>query len=519
MFKKLLSALVVLVITATSSAQAPEAINYQAVVRDNSGIIVANQLTGFRVSILQNSPTGAIVYMETHTPTTNELGLVNFQIGQGTLLSGDFPLIDWGNGIYYAQLEIDPAGGTNYQIVTTSQLVSVPYALHAKSADNVFSGDYNDLLNKPVVISTFTNDVGYVTSEVDGDPANELQTLSIANDTIYLTNGGQIPMSDNDDQNEIQTISFSADTLYLSNGGQVYLGDYTIDLINDADADPSNEIQSLSISNDTLYLENGGSVYLGEYARDFVNDADADPSNEIQTISLSNDTLYLSNGGQLYLGDYANDLVDDADADPSNEIQTISRTGTTVTLSNGGGTYTDSVNTYTAGADIDITNNVISLAVATPSSRYYVGQLIEGGVVIFVDASGIHGLVADLNDAGAPMAWGDGTFTSVSGAQDAYDGQANTVAIIAALTSSAAATCDALTSGGKFDWYLPSAFELQLMYQAAYVVPGLDLEAIYWSSTENSGSFGVQAYEQTMFGNKSSQAKNITRNVRAVRKF
>src|SRR5690554_2619759 len=86
-----------------------------------------------QISILEGSANGTVVYTETQTPTTNDNGLVSIQIGGGE----DFDEIDWANGVYFIKTETDPSGGTNYSISGTSQLLSVPYALHAKTADSV----------------------------------------------------------------------------------------------------------------------------------------------------------------------------------------------------------------------------------------------------------------------------------------------------------------------------------------------------------------------------------------------
>lgn len=118
-------------------AQTPEAFKYQAVARDAGGQILANQSVSFRISILQGSASGTSVYSETHAATTNTFGLVNLEIGDGTLASGDFSAIEWGADTYFTQIEMDASGGTNYQLMGTSQLLSVPYALHAKTAENV----------------------------------------------------------------------------------------------------------------------------------------------------------------------------------------------------------------------------------------------------------------------------------------------------------------------------------------------------------------------------------------------
>lgn len=114
-------------------AQPPQSFKYQAVVRDNSGNVIANQNVSFRIGILQGSPSGTLVYSETHSATANDFGLVNLEIGNGTVVSGVFANIAWASGSYFLQLEIDETGGTNFQVMGTSQLLSVPYALYSAS--------------------------------------------------------------------------------------------------------------------------------------------------------------------------------------------------------------------------------------------------------------------------------------------------------------------------------------------------------------------------------------------------
>ncbi|MFN5628176.1 MAG: fibrobacter succinogenes major paralogous domain-containing protein [Bacteroidota bacterium] len=112
-------------------AQAPNKMSYQAVIRDNSNALVTNQIVGMQISILQGSANGTAVYAETQTPTTNTNGLASIEIGAGTVLSGNFAAINWANGPYFIKTETDPAGGTNYTISGTSQLLSVPYSLYS----------------------------------------------------------------------------------------------------------------------------------------------------------------------------------------------------------------------------------------------------------------------------------------------------------------------------------------------------------------------------------------------------
>ena len=86
-----------------------------------------------KISILTGSSTGTPVYVETHTATTNANGLVNLEIGDGAIVSGNFTGIDWSSGLYFIKTDTDPTGGTNYTIVGTSQLLSVPYSIHSNS--------------------------------------------------------------------------------------------------------------------------------------------------------------------------------------------------------------------------------------------------------------------------------------------------------------------------------------------------------------------------------------------------
>ena len=114
----------------------PQKMSYQAVVRNSSNELVANHAVGMKVSILQTSATGTVVYSETHTPTSNANGLITIAIGTGAVISGSFSGIDWSAGPYFIKTETDPAGGTSYSITSTSELLSVPYALMAKNVQN-----------------------------------------------------------------------------------------------------------------------------------------------------------------------------------------------------------------------------------------------------------------------------------------------------------------------------------------------------------------------------------------------
>ncbi len=135
-------ALLLLILPELLFAQSPKLVSYQAIVRDASKQPMVNTDVTIILTVNQGTPAGTQVYSETHNTTTNDFGLVSIMLGNGT--SGDdFSAIDWYGSPYYLNINIE---GNPMDPV---QLVSVPYAIYADEAGNVFSGDYNDLVNKP----------------------------------------------------------------------------------------------------------------------------------------------------------------------------------------------------------------------------------------------------------------------------------------------------------------------------------------------------------------------------------
>jgi len=124
-----------MVVTTSLFAQAPNAMSYQAVIRDANDQLLNNVTVGMQISILQSSPSGSAVYVERQSPETNTNGLISIEIGSGTPVSGSFSTIDWSAGPYFIKTETDPSGGSSYSISGTSQLMSVPYALYAEKTN------------------------------------------------------------------------------------------------------------------------------------------------------------------------------------------------------------------------------------------------------------------------------------------------------------------------------------------------------------------------------------------------
>ena len=139
--KQILTLLLLVVATITVNAQTPpEAFNYSAVARDANSNPIANSTIGIQISIKVGSPLGATVYQENHFVNTDDFGLFNLIVGGGSILSGTIADIDWGADDYYLQVGMDANGGTNFLNMGSTQLLSVPYALYAKSAGSVSGG-------------------------------------------------------------------------------------------------------------------------------------------------------------------------------------------------------------------------------------------------------------------------------------------------------------------------------------------------------------------------------------------
>ena len=193
--KKRYTFLAAFLLTAITFAQTPEKMSYQAVVRDSGDNLISNQPVGMQISILQGSASGTSVYVETQMPTTNVNGLVTLEIGAGTVMSGDFTTIDWASDTYFIKTETDTAGGTNYTITGTSQLLSVPYALYAKTAGGSTETDpiYSSSAAASIDNTDISNWNNKLETEVDGSVTNEIQTFSVDPfDCLTLSSGNTV---------------------------------------------------------------------------------------------------------------------------------------------------------------------------------------------------------------------------------------------------------------------------------------------------------------------------------------
>ncbi len=230
--KKLISLLGVLLIAAISTmAQVPGGFKYQTVIRDATGNVLAHEDVSIGISILQGGGEGIEVFTEMHDTITNGFGLVNLDVGFSD--PSAFAAIDWSLGAYYIRISI------NDEVMATSQLLSVPYALYAGSAGSGSGGSGAD---------------------GDSDPFNELQDISLSGSELSISQGSTVDLKPLMVSLDNQTLSVVGNKLTINNGNTVTLPDQ----VNDADYDPTNEIelpgQTMADANKVLKADGAGNV-------------------------------------------------------------------------------------------------------------------------------------------------------------------------------------------------------------------------------------------------------------------
>ncbi len=267
--KRLFTILAVVFLTLNVYGQAPEKMSYQSVIRDADDNLVTNQNVGMQISILQGTEAGTSVYIETHITSTNVNGLVTIEIGSGTPVTGTFEGIDWSTGTYFLKTETDPEGETNYSISGTSQLLSVPYALHSKTTETV---DYNSLLNKPTLFDSHY-------SSLTGTPS--LSTVATSGSYDDLLNLPTLFTGSYSDLSNKPNISDSISSqAVLLEGNQTIAGDKNF----------TGKLTGTINANNSIIAD----VASPESQTDAVNKAYVDASVAF-SVSKTGDTLFLGN--------------------------------------------------------------------------------------------------------------------------------------------------------------------------------------------------------------------------------
>ena len=543
--KRIFTIAAALLMTASVWAQAPEKMSYQAVVRDAGNALVTTQAVGMQISILQGGATGTAVYVETQTPTTNANGLVSLEIGTGTLVSGNFTAIDWANDTYFIKTETDPTGGTNYTIAGTSQLLSVPYALHAKTAEIVTETDpiYTGSEAASITASDITN-LGNLSGTNTGDQdLSTLATKTALGDSTALV------------RSEIPDVSgfltSETDPVYGSSVASGITGTDTTNWNNklDTETDPTytgSEAASITAS-DITNLGNLSGINTGDQdlstlaTKTALGDSTALVRSEIPDVSgfLSTETDPVYTTSQAAnitatditnLGNLSN--INTGDQDLSTLATKTALGDSTAQLRSEIPAVADGSETQvTAGTNVSVTGSGTTASPyvvnATGATALAIGDSYQGGIIFWLDATGQHGLIAATADQSTGIQWYNGTYRYTGTTGDGlYAGSMNTAMIVATQMSDnqtgnfAAKVCAdySVTVGGVIygDWYLPSKYELNLLYLQKAVVGGF-ASAYYWSSSEYSNNFAwYQNFDSGFqgYGNKVNSTS-----VRAVRAF
>jgi hypothetical protein len=524
MKKLILSLVAIATITLSSFGQTPEGFKYQAVVRNASNAILTNQAVGLRMTIQQGAIGGTTVYSEKFATTTTANGLVNVEIGNGTPINGTFANINWANGPYFIETAVDVTGGTTYTVMGTSQLMSVPYALYAKTSGNG-QGPVGPQGNQgPAGNNGATGPQG----PSGNNGATGPQGPS-GNNGATGSNGSNGSAGSNglDGKNTLAKTTTESAGLNCTTGG-VKL-EYGLDANNDGTLDAGEINGSL-----TKYVCNGSSGSNGSAGSNGLDGKNTLAKTTTESVGSSN----CATGGVKL--EYGLDANNDGTLDVSEINGSLTKyvcNGATGTSGSNGSAGTNGNNgtngqggVTTAGSGINVTGagTLASpyLVSTTNPCGLAIGQTYQGGIIFYLDASGCHGLISAPTDQSTGIYWYNGSYTVTNAVRDGVGaGKFNTECIIAnqGVGNYAAQLCANYQGGNYGDWYLPSKYELNLLYLQKHVVGGFanDFYGLYWSSTEGdtNGAWVRSFFLGNQFLGDYYKYKDETYYVRAVRAF
>lgn len=317
--KKIFSIAAGLLITASVFAQAPQKMSYQAVIRNNSDDLVLSTPVGMKISILQGSPAGTVVYSEIQNPSTNANGLVSMEIGTGTPLIGTFAGINWAAGPYFIKTETDPTGGANYTIAGTNQLMSVPYALFSANSTPGPPGPQGPIgLTGPAGAANANGTINYV-------PKFTPDGITLGNSQLF-DNGSFVGIgtSTPNARLDVNTNAISGLTAKFNAPAKTYLGLYENDVYRgfvgsfygeDADVDLGSSTGSVHlVTNSTIDLTaKAGDIGIGTTSPSAKLEVTTTEDGQVVKLNAADEVFmgfWENNGYRGHVGSYYGNIAD-----------------------------------------------------------------------------------------------------------------------------------------------------------------------------------------------------------------
>jgi len=422
------------------------------------------------MSILKGSSSGISQYSELHSANTGDLGIVNLVIGNGTGKIGDITTIDWGADTYFLKVEIDKTGGESYVEMGTTQLLSVPYALHAKTSENYTETD-------PVFEAwDKSSGIGITASQVTDFQTNVTNNADVLANTAKVTNATHTGDVTGATDLTLATVNSNPGTfnnITINAKGLATAGSNVSYLISETDPIVKGITGIVKSDGSTISAATPGTDYL----------TPTGSAAELTGFPMLNQNT--TGSAASFTGSLAGEV-----------------TGTQGATVIGNSAVLGKVLTgYVSGAGtVAATDNILQAVQKLNGNNpmHYIGEHYGGGIVFYVYDNGQHGLIAATADQSNGINWYAGTITNTMAYADGVGaGKANTAIIIANQGYGDGATyatriCNeySVTVGGVTysGWYLPSKFELNLLYLQNSVVGGFSTYS-YWSSTEYDSDY------------------------------